>query len=161
MDTDKKAHADHIVAIACDHGGYDLKQILCNDLAALGLQVLDLGTNSDESVDYPLFGQKLAQAIADGRAARGVLICGSGIGISIAANRFAHIRAALCHNVEMAKLARQHNDANVIAFGARTMDQTSVRAALKVFLTTEFDGGRHARRVEQLSQALPANHSSN
>ncbi len=140
------------IAIACDHGGLALKQELVELIEAEGHAVLNLGTDTTASVDYPEFGYALAEAIKDGRASRGVLICGSGIGISIAANRFAHIRAALVHDVTGARLSREHNDANVICFGARTTGPDIAVDCLKTFLSTNFDGGeRHQRRVDLLS----------
>lgn len=140
------------VAIACDHAGLNLKTILKQDLIDLGYDTLDLGTNGPESVDYPDFGQALASAIADGRADMGVLVCGSGIGISIAANRNPAVRAAVVTNALTAQLCRQHNDANVVCFGERLVGVEIARDAMKVFLETEFEGGRHARRVDKLSQ---------
>jgi len=139
------------VAIACDHGGVSLKTVLIEELQGLGYDVLDLGTNGPESVDYPDFGYAMARAIRDGKAARGVLICGSGIGISIAANRFPDVRAALVHDGLGARLARQHNDANVIAFGARTTGVDTAKDCLKIFMETEAEGGRHQGRVAKLS----------
>jgi ribose 5-phosphate isomerase B len=139
------------IAIAADHGGYDLKSVLAPELRALGFDVLDLGTFGSDSVDYPNFAASLAQAIADGRAGRGVLICGTGIGMSIAANRHRHLRCALVHDVTTARLARQHNDANVLALGGRTMGIEVAKDCLKVFFTTAFDGGRHARRIALMS----------
>ncbi|MDF1750088.1 MAG: ribose 5-phosphate isomerase B [Alphaproteobacteria bacterium] len=143
-----------VVALACDHAGLQMKLALLPVLEDLGLQPLDLGTHTGDSVDYPDFAKLMAQALADGRAARGILVCGTGIGISIAANRHSHIRAALCHNSTDARLSRQHNDANVIAFGARTMGIEVALESLKVFLNTEFEGGRHARRVEKMTPAV-------
>ena len=140
-----------IVAIAADHGGYELKTALLPELKALGFEVLDLGTNSTDSVDYPDFANALADALGSGRALRGVLICGTGIGMSIAANRHRHIRCALAHDATTAQLARQHNDANVLALGARVLGVETAKACLRTFFTTAFDGGRHARRVAQLS----------
>ncbi len=139
------------IVIACDHAGVDLKDILAADLRAAGFAVLDLGTNGADSVDYPDFGHKLAEAIGRGEAKRGVLICGTGIGISIAANRHSHIRAAVVHNTTVARLARLHNDANVIALGARVVGSEVARDCLKIFLETEFEGGRHQRRIDKLS----------
>ncbi|KIL98782.1 Ribose 5-phosphate isomerase B [Paramagnetospirillum magnetotacticum MS-1] len=139
------------MAIACDHGGVDLKDVLIKDLAASGWTVLDLGTDGPESVDYPDFAVKLAQALKDGKAERGVLLCGTGIGISIAANRFDHIRAALVHDAFGARMCRQHNDANVLVMGGRTIGPEVARDCLKIFTETEFEGGRHARRVSKLS----------
>jgi ribose 5-phosphate isomerase B len=138
------------IAIAADHGGIELKSLLIKDLQAAGHAVVDLGTHTADSVDYPDFADALAAAVKDGRAARGVLICGSGIGISIAANRHRHIRAALVHGETEARLCRQHNDANVIVFGGRTLGPEIARACLSVFLSTAFEGGRHAKRVAKL-----------
>jgi ribose 5-phosphate isomerase B len=139
------------IAIASDHAGYDLKLLLTKELRDLGYGVLDLGTGGPESVDYPDFGFAMAAAIRDGRAARGALICGTGIGISIAANRFKEVRAAVVHDAYGARLCRQHNDANVICFGGRTIGPDVARECLRIFLETPFDGGRHARRVDKLS----------
>jgi ribose 5-phosphate isomerase B len=143
-----------IVAIAADHGGFDLKSALVPVLRELGATVLDLGTTSRESVDYPEFADALAAAIIDGRAGRGVLICGTGIGMSIAANRHPGIRAALCHDGLTARLARQHNDANVLALGGRVTGIETARDCLTNFLNTTFEGGRHARRVAKLGRAV-------
>jgi len=140
------------IAVASDHAGFDLKEILKRDLQEAGHDVLDLGTNSTQSVDYPDFGRALADAVASGRAERGVLVCGTGIGISIAANRNPKVRAAVVHDVTSARLTRQHNDANVVAFGQRLIGTETAREALKVFLATEFEGGRHAARVAKLSK---------
>jgi ribose 5-phosphate isomerase B len=140
------------IAVASDHAGFDLKEILKRDLQAAGHDVLDLGTNSTSSVDFPDFGQAMADAIASGKAERGVLVCGSGIGISIAANRNPKVRAALAHDIVSARLSREHNDANVVAFGQRLIEADVAREALKVFLATPFEGGRHAGRVAKLSK---------
>lgn len=138
------------VALASDHAGYALKREIAEHLAARGLEVLDLGTDGPESVDYPDFGVAVARALADGRAARGILVCGTGIGISIAANRHAGVRAAVCQDSTTARLARRHNDANVLALGARIVGSEVARDCVDAFLDTPFDGGRHARRVEKL-----------
>lgn len=140
------------IAVASDHAGFDLKEILKRDLQEAGHEVLDLGTNSTASVDYPDFGKAMGEAIASGKVARGVLVCGSGIGISIAANRNPKVRAVLAHDVTSARLSREHNDANVIAFGQRLIGVETAREALQVFLSTEWAGGRHAGRVEKLSK---------
>ncbi len=140
------------VAIASDHGGYELKLELKKDILDMGYAVLDLGSDSLESVDYPDFGYALAGAMKEGKAERGVLICGSGIGVSIAANRHSEIRAALVHDALTARLSRQHNDANVVCFGGRTIGPEVARDCLRVFLETKFEeGGRHSRRVDKLS----------
>lgn len=139
------------VAIGSDHAGTALKQILIEDLHEAGFNVLDMGTCGSESVDYPDFGYAVANAVAGGEAQLGVVVCGSGIGISIAANRNPAIRAALCTNGLMARLARQHNDANVLALGERLTGTDMARDILKEFLATPFDGGRHQRRIDKLS----------
>ncbi len=139
------------VAIAADHGGFDLKSILVPELRALGLEVLDLGTMNGEAVDYPDMAWTLAQAIESGRAQRGVLICGTGIGMSIAVNRHRALRGALVHDALTARLARQHNDANVLVLGGRVLGPELAKDCLRTFFTTGFDGGRHARRVAKLS----------
>lgn len=145
--------ANKKIAIASDHAGFGLKNALVSFLTKEGYEVLDLGTNGDASVDYPDFADKLSASIGDGDAPRGVLVCGTGIGISIAANRHRHIRAALCHDSTDARLSREHNDANVIALGARTMGEETALDCLKVFLETPFDGGeRHARRVAKMGR---------
>ena len=142
------------IAIASDHAGYEMKGILIPELRALGFEVLDLGTDGPGSVDYADFAAMLATALADGRAKRGVLICGSGIGISIAANRYRHVRAALCHDATYARLARRHNNANVLAIGGtRHIGSETAKDILRVFFSTEFEGGRHTARVEKLSHA--------
>ncbi|MBW7836615.1 MAG: ribose 5-phosphate isomerase B [Sphingomonadales bacterium] len=142
------------IAIASDHGGFELKTLLIEELKALGHQVLDLGCHSLDSVDYPDYAATLAAALADGRSDRGVILCGTGIGISIAANRYAHVRAALCHNGLTARLARQHNDANVLALGGRILGSELAKDCLREFLATPFEGGRHARRVAKLAASV-------
>ena len=138
------------VGIAVDHGGLVLKQAIKEELEAAGCGVLDLGTDSEDSVDYPDFAEKLVQALSNGKAQRGILVCGTGIGISIAANRHKGIRAALCYDEETATLARQHNDANVMCLGGRKTKEALARRMVNLFLGTEFEGGRHARRVGKL-----------
>lgn len=139
------------IAIASDHAGYPLKALLVDELAALGYAVVDLGAgDSTTSVDYPDFGRACAEEVAAGRADRGVVVCGSGIGISIAANRVPGARCALVHDNLAARLCRQHNDANMIAFGARLIGSETAKDALKAFLDTPFDGGRHAGRIAKL-----------
>ncbi len=138
------------IVLAADHAGYELKDLLKEDVIALGYDVLDLGTNSPDRVDYPDFGAALAKAIQNGEADTGILVCGSGIGISIAANRHRGIRAALCHDETLARLAREHNDANVLVLGSRTTGIEVAKASLNTFLNTEFAGGRHIGRIEKL-----------
>jgi ribose 5-phosphate isomerase B len=136
--------------IGNDHAGLPLKSVVLATLRSLGHDVEDLGTNSTESVDYPEFGRAVANAIADRRADRGVLICGTGIGISIAANRVKGIRAALCGDVFSAKACRQHNDANVLALGARIIGPGHAEEIVRAFATTAFEGGRHQRRIDKI-----------
>ena len=142
------------IAIACDHAGFQLKSWVKQQLQARGYHILDLGANSEESVDYPDFGFALGEAITRGQATRGIAICGSGIGISIAANRFPAVRAALCSDGLSARLARQHNDANVLALGARLIGEETAKDCLDAFLNTSFEGGRHERRVAKLGREL-------
>lgn len=141
----------HEIFMASDHAGFHLRQVLAKVLTDLGHIVHDLGPDSDSRVDYPDYGMALAKAMKPVPDAKGVLVCGSGIGISIAANRFPWIRAALCHDVTTATLSRQHNDANVIAFGERLIGEATAIDALKAFLDTDFEAGRHQARVEKLS----------
>jgi len=144
------------IYIAADHAGFILKEFLIKELINLGFSTMDLGCDSEEkSVDYPDYAQKLCKKISQKSNTKkeiGVLICGSGIGISIAANRFKHIRAALCGNIKSAKLSRAHNDANVICFGARSISEKTALASLKTFLSTDFEDGRHGKRVQKLSK---------
>jgi len=140
------------IAIASDHAGFPLKAVLADELAGMGHLVADLGaTDSVTSVDYPDFGRLCAREVAGGRVDMGVVVCGSGIGISIAANRVPGARCALVHDNLSARLARLHNDANMIAFGARTTGVETARDALRAFLETPFEGGRHQRRIDQLA----------
>ena len=143
------------IAIGSDHAGFALKAQLADELRAGGHDVLDLGTDGEASVDYPDFGAAVASAVADGRAARGVVVCGSGIGISIAANRNPAARAALCTSGLMARLAREHNDANILALGSRIVGIEVARDCLNEFLNTPFAGGRHSGRVAKLSNPVP------
>ena len=142
------------IALSADHAGYNLKDELVAWLREDGHEVLDLGTNGPESVDYPDFGAKLADAVASGEAERGIAVCGSGIGISIAVNRNAKCRCARVDDPLSARLAREHNDANVLALGARLVGSDMAKACVAAFLGTDFAGGRHQRRVDQLSQDL-------
>lgn len=142
--------APNTVAIASDHGGYELKNLLAEDLRKRGLTVLDLGAHNLDSVDYPDYADALAEAIRQGKAERGVLVCGSGIGISIAANRHPELRAALVHDALTTRLARQHNDANVLVLGGRTTGIETAKDCLSIFLETAFEGGRHARRIAKM-----------
>ena len=139
------------IALSADHAGYEMKDVLAGWLRGDGHEVIDLGTNSSESVDYPRYGAILAEALADGRADRGITVCGSGIGVAIAANRNPACRCAQVAEPLSAALARQHNDANAIAIGARLIGIEMAKAIVTAFLTSEFVGGRHQRRVDQLA----------
>lgn len=141
------------VAVASDHGGYKLKEKVKEYLESRDIDVIDLGTNSEESVDYPEYGRACAKAVAGGEADRGIVCCGTGIGISIAANKVNGIRCGLCTNVEMAKLTRQHNDANMLAMGGRIIDDETAMAITEAFIDTEFEGGRHQRRIDKIEEA--------
>jgi len=142
------------IALAADHAGYLLKDELVRWLREQGHDVSDLGTNGPESVDYPEYGRKLATAVASGEAERGIAVCGSGIGISIAVNREPKCRCARVDDPLSAQLAREHNDANVLAIGGRLIGNDMAKACVLAFLDTGFAGGRHQRRVDQLSQEL-------
>ena len=142
------------IALAADHAGYSLKDELARWLSEQGHDVADLGTNGPESVDYPEFGARLARTVASGEADRGIAVCGSGIGISIAVNREPLCRCARVDDPLSAALAREHNDANVLALGARLIGHDMAKACVATFLETDFAGGRHQRRVDQLSQLL-------
>lgn len=141
------------IAIASDHAGLDLKREVARVLRELGHSVTDFGAHTNESVDYPDFGALAAEAVAGGKADRGVLICGTGIGMSIVANRFAGVRAALCHDPYTAAVSRRHNDANVLVLGQRVLGTDLALAILRAWLETAFEGGRHARRVAKLDAA--------
>jgi ribose 5-phosphate isomerase B len=143
-----------IIALGSDHAGLPLKQALLAALEAGGHQVLDAGTHGPESVDYPDFAQAVAAKVASGEARFGVLVCGSGIGMAIAANRHPAIRAAVVHSSTEARLTRAHNDANIACFGARTMGVEVALDSLAAFLATSFEGGRHERRIAKMSSAL-------
>ncbi len=136
------------VAIGCDHGGLDIKRQILRQLNHDQHQTLDLGCDSQESVDYPAYAQGVCRAILDGQAERGILICGTGIGMSMVANRFAGIRAALCHELFTARMSREHNDANVLCLGARVVGPGLIYEIVATWLATEFAGGRHLRRIE-------------
>lgn len=138
------------VALGCDHGGYELKIIVKEHLEKQGYEVLDLGCDSKESVDYPIYGKAVGEAVVEKKADCGIVICGTGIGISIAANKVKGVRAGLCMNTTMAKLTREHNNANVLAFGARIIGDVLALEIVDTFLNTEFQGGRHLRRVSMI-----------
>ena len=135
------------IAIGSDHAGWELKERLKAVLAEMGHQVLDMGCSGPESTDYPLYGREVAKRVASGEVDRGVLICGTGLGMSITANRFKGVRAALCHEPFSAKMSRAHNDSNCLCLGARVIGRAMAEEILKVWLETEFEGGRHERRL--------------
>jgi ribose 5-phosphate isomerase B len=138
------------IIIGSDHGGFELKSHLISLLKAKNIEVTDAGCYSEEFVDYPEFGRKVAHAVADGDVEAGIVICGTGIGISVAANRVKGARATLCHNTEYAKLARQHNNSNVLALGGRFLSFAEAEEILNAWLDTEYEGGRHDKRVQMI-----------
>lgn len=138
------------ISIGSDHAGFELKEKIKEYLLELGHECEDFGTSSTESVDYPDFALKVAESVVKKECDRGILICGSGLGMSMAANKVPGIRAALCSNPEMAKMSREHNDANVLTIGARLMDENTAKEIVRVWLTTEFAGDRHLRRVNKI-----------
>jgi ribose 5-phosphate isomerase B len=142
------------IALAADHAGYLLKDELVRWLQELGHEVSDLGTNGPESVDYPEYGARVANAVASGQAERGIAVCGSGLGISIAVNRNPKCRCARVDDPLSAQLSREHNDANVLALGGRLIGSDMAKACVQAFLDTGFAGGRHQRRVDELSHEL-------
>jgi len=139
------------LAIASDHGGVELKSAIIDLLKGRGIEVSDLGTNGPASVDYPDFAQAVAKSIIDGKAEAGILVCGSGIGMSIAANRFPEVRAALVHDRLSAELCRQHNNANVLCLGARLLGEATALDCVDAFISTDFEGGRHEGRIAKMS----------
>lgn len=138
------------ISIASDHAGYNLKKDVVNWLKDKNYSIMDFGTYSEESVDYPDFAVPAAEAVSNKEADFGIVICGTGIGVSISANKVPGIRAANCCTAEMAKMARLHNDANVVAFGARLIDFDLAKSIVSTFLETEFEGGRHIKRVNKI-----------
>lgn len=141
------------IPIGADHAGYELKQVLVDELRRRGLEPDDVGTHSPESTDYADYAHPVAQAVERGEAARGVLMCGTGLGMSYAANRHRGVRAAVAWTPEIARLAREHNDANVLVLPARFLSADEARAILATWLDTPFEGGRHARRVAKIEEA--------
>ncbi|MBT8346107.1 MAG: ribose 5-phosphate isomerase B [Desulfofustis sp.] len=139
------------IAIGADHGGFELKQTLTAKLSAMGHEVIDMGTDSATSVDYPDFADQVCGQILDGRAQFGVLVCGTGIGMSMAANKYRGIRAALCDNEYSARMSREHNNANILCLGDRVLGKGLAENIVEVWLSASFDGGRHQRRVDKFS----------
>lgn len=140
------------IAIGCDHGGITLKDPIVNYLEERGVQIEDFGTFGSESVDYPDFAYKVARSVADGKADKGILMCGTGIGISIAANKVNGIRCALCHDTYTAELTAMHNDSNILAMGGRVIDADTAVNIVKTWLDTPFEGGRHINRINKISE---------
>jgi ribose 5-phosphate isomerase B len=140
------------LAIGSDHAGLHLKKQVLALLKQKGVKVTDFGTVNDESVDYPDFGMQVAEAVSHGDAERGILLCGSGIGMSIVANKYRGVRAALCYDTQTARLSRQHNDANVLVMGGRLLEASQAMEIVKTWLETKFEGGRHARRIRKISE---------
>jgi ribose 5-phosphate isomerase B len=138
------------ITIGSDHAGFELKEKIKKYLDELGYKYKDFGTDSNESVDYPDYALKVAESVSKKEFDRGILICGSGIGMCMTANKIPGIRAALCHNIETAKLSREHNDANVLTFGAKMIDEDTAKDIVKVWLKTEFLGERHLRRINKI-----------
>lgn len=138
------------IALAADHGGFELKEKIKEHLQQRGVEVLDLGCHTEESVDYPNYGKACGEAVMRGDAERGIVVCGTGIGISIAANKVKGIRCALCTSLFMAEMARKHNNANMLALGGRILETELALDIVDVWLATEFEGGRHQRRVDLL-----------
>ena len=141
-----------MIAIGSDHGGFALKQEVMKHLGELGLEYKDYGTYTEDSCDYPVYGEAVARAVAGGEAEKGIVICGTGIGISIAANKVKGIRAALCGDCFSAEFTRRHNDANILAMGARVTGPGLALKIVDTFLNTEFEGGRHARRIALIAE---------
>ena len=142
-----------MIAIGCDHAGYELKCKVAEHLKERGIDLIDVGTNSAESVDYPVYAKKVAESILAGECEKGILICGTGIGISITANKYKGIRAALCHDCFSAQATREHNDANIVAMGARVVGAGLAIKIVDTFLNTEFSGDeRHINRIRQIEE---------
>jgi ribose 5-phosphate isomerase B len=139
------------IAVGCDHAGFELKRQIEPLLAADGHEVVDVGTNSEESTDYPIYAAAAARLVADGGAERAVLVCGSGVGVSIVANKVDGVRAVNAHDPDEAEMSRRHNNANVLALAGRKLDRDAAAPIIESFLATEFEGGRHERRVEEIA----------
>ncbi len=141
-----------LIGIASDHGGFDLKANIISFLSELGYELSDMGPENSDSVDYPDYGIKIAQAITKNKVSRGIVICGTGIGMSIVVNRFSGIRGALCSDIFTAKLSREHNDSNILIMGGRVVDHNLAKEIVRVWLNTRFEGGRHLKRLDKISK---------
>lgn len=142
---------ERVIALGSDHGGYELKEAVKTLLVERGIPVLDVGTNNGDSVDYPDFGEKVARKVSRGEAEKGVLVCGTGIGMSIVANKFPGVRAALAADPYMAKMAKQHNNANILVLGGRVIDEDEAREMVATWLDSDFEGGRHQGRLDKIA----------
>jgi ribose 5-phosphate isomerase B len=140
------------IAIGCDHAGVELKEEILSLLDGLLIEHVDYGTNTYESVDYPDFGEKVSEAVSSGRIEKGILICGTGIGMSIVANKFPRVRASLCNDLFTARMSRLHNDANVLVIGGRVAGKDLAKEIVRTWVETPFEGGRHSRRLEKISR---------
>ena len=140
------------VAIGCDHAGFELKKEILSILHELNIEFIDYGTDSQKSVDYPDFGEKVSQAVSKGKTERGILICGTGIGMSMVANKFPGVRAALCNGIFTAKMSRLHNDANILVLGGRIIGKDLAKEIVKVWLDTPFEGERHSSRLNKITK---------
>jgi ribose 5-phosphate isomerase B len=138
------------IAIGCDHAGVDLKNIILPTLKDLSIEWMDVGTNEDVSVDYPDFGEKVSEMVSNGKVERGILICGTGIGMSIVANKFPGVRASLCNDTNSTKMSRLHNDANLLILPGRIIDNDRAKEIVKIWFATSFEGGRHQRRIDKI-----------
>lgn len=145
------------IIIGSDHGGWEIKEIIKTFLEDLGYKYLDCGSFNTESVDYPDIGVKVAKTISSGEANKGILICGTGIGMSIVANKFPHVRAALCHNIYTAKMSRKHNNANILIMGGKVIGKNLATEMVQVWLETAFEGDRHIRRLEKIEEVEKIN----
>jgi len=139
------------IAIGCDHAGVDLKKDILSLLHDLRIECIDYGTNSSESVDYPDFGEKVSEAVSSGKIERGILICGTGIGMSIVANKFSGVRASLCNELFTAKMSRLHNDANILVIGGRIVGKDLAKEIVRTWVSTPFEGERHRRRLDKIT----------
>lgn len=146
------------IAIASDHAGREMKEDLKEFLQSIGVEVVDMGVNDDKSVDYPDYGIPLAERVSKGEVPRGVLVCGTGIGMSILANKFKNVRAALVSDVYTARMAKEHNDANILVIGGRIVGKGLAREMLKTWLETRFEGGRHQTRLDKITELEKKNH---
>ncbi len=146
------------IAVGSDHRGFEVKQQLLELLPALGHEAIDEGTNSQESVDYPDYAARVSRLVVAGQVERGILICGTGIGMSIAANKFDGVRAAICNDVTTAEISRRHNDLNILCLSGDMLGHRNIEPLVKVWLETPFEGGRHARRLEKIAQLEQENH---